>query len=166
MQLSDGVNYLLFLMIALQVACSTSQSVLSKDKQVYNTDFQYEEDLVLVLLVELTPMEAHLRRARLVSGEFRPALEPLKQREAVRVQYLDGQDQVLLEKILDHPLYQYKEYSDQKGRLQYIRVEGEKGSLLLRTQYSKSIKSIRIDYGEDNVYRMVSQILLDLSEEY
>jgi len=150
---------------ALHFSCSTSKSTIKQEAQVYNADFQFEDDQVLVLLVELLPGEAKLRRARIVSGTFKPALESLKQKEAVRVQYLDEKDQVLLEKILDHPLYQYKEFSDQKGRLQYVRVEGEKGSLLLRTQYSKAIKSIRIDYGEDNSYRKISEILLDLEEE-
>ena len=156
---------LLSIFSALSFSCSTSKSTIKQEVQVYNADFQYENDQVLVLLVELMPTEARLRRARIVAGSFKPALEPLKQKEAVRVQYLDENEQVLLEKILDHPLYQYKEFSDQKGQLQYVRVEGEKGSILLRTQYSKAIKSIRIDYGEDNSYRKISQILLDLVEE-
>lgn len=153
-----------FFLLALQIACSTGKPSTSQEKQVYNTNFQFEPDQVLVLLIELMPANALIRRARLVEGNFKPAVEPLRQSEAVRVQYLDENDQVLLEKILDHPLYQYKEYSDERGRLQYIRVTGEKGSLLLRTQYSKSIKSIRIDYGENNSYRLVSQIPLALSD--
>ena len=165
MSLVPRASYLFLLLSALFLSCFTSKSTIKKEAQVYNADFQLESDQVLVLLVELTPTEARLRRARIVAGTFKPAIEPLKQKEAVRVQYLDEKDQVLLEKTLDHPLYQYKEYSDQKGRLQYVRVEGEKGSILLRTQYSKAIKSIRIDYGEDNAYRKISQILLDLVEE-
>ncbi|MCB0665281.1 MAG: hypothetical protein KDC80_05630 [Saprospiraceae bacterium] len=156
---------LIILIFALQIACSTAKSKLTQDGQIYNTDFQFEQDQVLVLLVELRPNEASLRRARIVEGNFKPNVEPLLQREAVRVQYLDERDQVLLEKILDHPLYQYKEYSNEEGQLQYIRIEGEKGSLLLRTQYSKAIKAIRIDYGEDNTYRLVTQIPLALTED-
>lgn len=164
MHLRKGATSLIILIFALQIACSTAKSKLTQDGQIYNTDFQFEQDQVLVLLVELRPNEASLRTARIVEGNFKPNVEPLLQREAVRVQYLDERDQVLLEKILDHPLIQYKEYSNEKGQLQYIRIEGEKGALLLRTQYSKAIKAIRIDYGEDNAYRLVSQIPLALTE--
>ncbi|MCB0688475.1 MAG: hypothetical protein KDC53_18175 [Saprospiraceae bacterium] len=160
-----GLSFLI-LTAVFHISCSTSKRLIAKNPQVYSTDFQFEDDEVLVLLVELYPERALLKRARLVDGAFKPVIEPLNQKEAVRIQYLDDQDQVLLEKILDHPLYQYKEYTDEKGRLKYIRLEGEKGSLLLRTQYSKSIKAIRIDYGENNVYRMISQIQLDLEQEY
>ncbi|MBK8502067.1 MAG: hypothetical protein IPL46_07585 [Saprospiraceae bacterium] len=145
-------------------ACSAGKSIIRKEEQVYNTDFQYEDDQVLVLLIDLLPNEARLRRTRIVAGDFRPVVEPLKQKEAVRVQYLDDRNQILLEKIMDHPLFQYKEYSDEGGRLQYIRVEEEKGSMLLRTQYSKAIKSIRIDYGDDNTYRKISQLSLSIDD--
>jgi hypothetical protein len=145
-------------------ACSAGKSIIKKESQVYNTDFQYEDDQVLVVLIDLLPNEARLRRTRIVVGDFRPVVESLKQKEAVRVQYLDDNNQILLEKILDHPLFQYREYSDEGGRLQYIRVEEEKGSMLLRTQYSKAIKSIRIDYGEDNTYRKISQLPLSIED--
>ena len=161
--LSRSLIAVLFLLI-FAFACSAGKSIIKKEVQVYNTDFQFEDDQVLVILIELLPNEAHVRRTRIVAGDFRPVVEPLNQKEAVRVQYLDGHNQILLEKILDHPLFQYKEYSDEGGRLQYIRVEEEKGSMLLRTQYSKAIKSIRIDYGEDNTYRKISQLPLSIED--
>lgn len=91
-------------------------------------------------------------------------MEPLKQKEAVRIQYLDDNDQVLIEKVLDHPLIQYKEFSDENGQLRYVRVDAERGSLLLRSQYSKAIKSVRIDYGDNNTYRKISQLALVMED--
>ncbi len=115
-------------------------------------------------MVDLLPDQVHLKRARIIEGNYRPVVEPLTQEEAVRIQYLDDSNQVLLEKVLDHPLIQYREYSDEGGRLQYVRVEAEKGALLLRSQYSKAFKSIRIDYGDQSIYRKISTMALIMED--
>jgi hypothetical protein len=143
----------------LNLGCAAKQRI-SDGAQIYRTDFQYEDDQVLVLLVDIQPQSATLRKARLVDGDFRPVSELMDQRESIRVQYLDAKDQVLYEKILEHPLIQYKEYSDDQGKLRYVRIEEEKGSLLLRSQYSKAFRSIRIDYGENRSYRKISQLAI------
>lgn len=146
------------------LSCSQGRSLTREETQVYSTDFKVENNQTLILLIDLLPDGAHLRRARIIEGNFQPAMEPLKQKEAVRIQYLDDNDQVLIEKVLDHPLIQYKEFSDENGQLRYVRVDAERGSLLLRSQYSKAIKSVRIDYGDNNTYRKISQLALVMED--
>ena len=140
------------------LGCSTSQKASHNDTQIYSTNFQYEKDQVLVLLVDLKPDAATLRNSKIISGNFKPEAGVTFQSETVRVQYLDDKNQVLYEKILEHPLIQYKEYADEDGVLKYARIEEESGAILLRSQYSRDFKSIKIDYGIDNSYRNISQL--------
>lgn len=163
-QCLSGYLIALLFLLPLHVSCSHTRSLNKEDLPVYSTDFQYEENQTLILLVDLLPDQVHLKRARIIEGNYRPVVEPLTQEEAVRIQYLDDSNQVLLEKVLDHPLIQYREYSDEKGQLQYVRLEAEKGALLLRSQYSKAFKSIRIDYGDQSIYRKISTLALIMED--
>jgi len=91
------------------MGCTSTKTFSKQQNQVYNVDFLYDKDQVLILLVDLYPTSAELRNANLVNGDFEPIEQTLLQSESVRVQLLDQNDHVLVEKIFDHPLIQYKE---------------------------------------------------------
>ncbi|NND31373.1 MAG: hypothetical protein HKN76_02195 [Saprospiraceae bacterium] len=151
-------SFLIAAFTVLFYTCSSIQKATKDEAQTYSTDFEYEQDRVLILLVDLQPGGARIRNSKLISGNFKPMVDPVLQRETVRVQYLDQLDHVLYEKILEHPLFQYKEYVDEDGTLKYVRVEESNGTLMLRSQYSSNFKSIRIDYGFENRYKTISQL--------
>lgn len=150
-------------MVALlgTIGCSSTKNFSKHQNQVYNLDFLYDKDQVLILLVDLYPATAELRNANLVQGDFEPMEHTLLQHESVRVQILDQNDHVLVEKLFDHPLIHYKEYDNGSGP-KYLRFEEKKGSLLLKSKYSSEFKSLRIDYGTKGKYKLISQIDLAL----
>ncbi len=151
------------LLITLCISCGTSKDMSRQDPASHNEDFIFVDDKVLVLFIELEDRNANLRGAKIISGSFKPLAEHLSQRESVRIQYLDDQYRVLFEKVLDNPLIQYKEYDDDEGKIHRIRIEGQKGSILLRSQHSESVKLIRVEYGENDTYKTVATLPLVLS---
>lgn len=152
----------LFVGLLLNMQCATSSKATKENAQIYTADFKYEKNQVLILLLDISADHASIRNAKLVLGDFKALKDALTQNESVRVQYLNTEDHVLFEKEFDSPLVQYKEYSDEQGNLQRVRVLEATGSMLLRSRYSTSISSIRIDYGEEKVYRKISQLPLVL----
>ena len=143
-------------------SCSSSKSVLQESTREYVDNVQFVDDKVLILFLDMQSSIAEIRGAKLVDGYFKPLAEDLRQRESVRVQYLDAQQRILFEKVLDSPLVQYKEY-DEEGKIMRVRVEVEKGSILLRSQHSEAIKMIRVEYGEENKFRTIATLPLDIS---
>ena len=141
--------------------CSPSRS-LRQDAPVHQNSVQFVDDKVLVLFLDMQATVVELRGAKIVDGFFKPLVEDLRQKESVRIQYLDQEERVLFEKVFDNPLIQYKEYDDE-GKMKRIRVELEKGSMLLRSKHSTDIKMIKVDYGIDNHFKTISTLPLEVT---
>ncbi len=118
---------------------------------------------MLVLLIDLTKSAANLRGAKLVNGFFKPLPPNNAYGESIRIQYIDFQDRILFEKILENPLIQYREY-DEKGEIKRIRTEAEKGSILVRSQHSKLVKAIKIDYGHADSFAHIAKLPIVLGQ--
>ncbi len=147
---------------SLLLSCSTSRSAILADDRVYVKDVQFVADKVLVVFLDMESAMAHIRGAKLVDGYFRPLGEDLRQEEIVRIQYLDANNRILMEKVLDNPLIQYKEY-DENGKIKRVRIEEKKGSMLLRSQHSEAIKMIRVEYGSDRTFKTIATLPLEIT---
>ena len=149
--------------LCLILSCSGSKQIVQQSIENEPVEVEFQEDKVLVLFLDVAISDAQIRGAKIIDGYFRPLSEDLRQRETLRVQYLNDEGAVLFEKILDNPLIQYKEYSDENGELNRIRIEGEKSSVLLRSQHSEAVKMIRIEYGTNNQFETIATLPLLLS---
>ncbi len=142
--------------------CSSTKT-LGQDAPLEHVDeVSFVDDKVLVLFLDMQAAVVFIRGARIIDGYFKPLFEDLRQKESVRIQYLDQTHRVLFEKVLDNPLIQYKEYDDE-GKMKRIRVELEKGSILLRSKHSTDIKMIRVDYGVDKNYKTIATLPLEVT---
>lgn len=144
------------------VFCCTTSQRIEQAGHIYANDVQFVDDKVLVIFLDMESTIANIRGAKLVDGYFRPLSTDLRQEEIVRIQYLDHNHHILFEKVLDNPLIQYKEY-DEDGQIKRVRMEEERGSLLLRSQHSEAVKMIRIEYGSEKNFRTIATLPLQIS---
>lgn len=148
---------------ALLLSCHTTKSARHANEPIGIDPLLYDQEHVLVLLLDFTANEAMIRSARLIEGTFEPLQEELASEDFVSIQYLDADEKVLFEKIIDHPLLYYSEYADDKGTIHLAQRTKEKGSILVRSQHLTSVRLIRIGYGKKKNYRHLTTIPLETS---
>ncbi len=117
-------------------------------------------DQTLLLLIDLTPVSASLRKARLVNGQAKKIGDSITQSETIILRFTDNEGRLLATKEVNNPLIKYREYVGDDGSLSYIRTSEDEASILVRTQYIPSMNKISVSFHEAERQKEISVMVI------